>query len=69
MTGKAELIGEKISDSAFKGYISKHDKSPNLLSDMESGKNPNKFYKFTPDSVVLFDTKNIEGNPRVELEL
>jgi uncharacterized protein YhbP (UPF0306 family) len=67
--GTAELIGQEVDGVIDKAYAKKQDKDPQLMADIKSGKNPHRFYKFTPTKFVIFDTKNIKGNPRQEWSL
>jgi len=66
LEGKAELIGEELPGQLGQDYIKKLGRPPTLLTDIATGKNPHKFYRLKPTRLVLFDTKNLTGNPRGE---
>ena len=66
--GTAKLLKEGIGEAA-EAYKEKLSKDPALIADILSGKNPHKFYRMIPSKIVLFDTKNLDGNPRQELNL
>jgi uncharacterized protein YhbP (UPF0306 family) len=69
LEGEVELIGEQVPEEIGQSYIQKLGRPPTLLRDIASGKNPHKFYRLKPSRIVLFDTKNISGNPRQEITL
>ncbi len=69
LQGTAELIGEQPPTHVGQAYIQKLGRPPTLLSDIASGKDPHKFYRLTPSKIVLFDSKNFQGDPRRELQL
>jgi len=69
IAGTAEHIGENIDEKIGAGYVQKHGKDPNFLSDIASGKNLHEFYSLKPSRIVLFDNKNFPDNPRKELDL
>ncbi|HSX53143.1 MAG TPA: pyridoxamine 5'-phosphate oxidase family protein [Patescibacteria group bacterium] len=64
--GTAEFIGEYANEQIGKGYVEKHHIGPEFLSDIQSGKNPNKFYKLKPSNIVMFNNKDFPDNPRQE---
>lgn len=66
--GTAELLDEP-DDKIVLDYISKLNQTPSLMDDIRAGRNPHRFYKLTPKSIVLFDNKNFPDDPRQEIEL
>jgi uncharacterized protein YhbP (UPF0306 family) len=64
--GTVEYIGEDPGDEVFEGYKSKLGKPDQLMNDVRSGTNPHKFYKLTPTTYTLFDTKNFPSQPKQE---
>ena len=64
VTGEAELIGEKPGRDIATEFAGKLNKPANLISDIENGANPHKFYRLKPSELVLFDTKNFPQDPR-----
>lgn len=66
LEGTVELIGEHPPEQLGQSYIKKLGRPPTLLTDIATGKNPHKFYRLKPSRFVLFDTKNLSGNPRRE---
>jgi uncharacterized protein YhbP (UPF0306 family) len=67
--GKAEQLSNDEIGEVGEQYITKLKKDPSLLSDLQSGKNPHKFYKLMPENIVVFDTKNFADAPRQEYHL
>lgn len=67
--GTAKLASEEEAKKIAKAYGEKLGKSPTLIEEILSGKNPNKFYKLTQKNVVLFDTHNFPDNPRQEFHV
>jgi uncharacterized protein YhbP (UPF0306 family) len=66
LEGTVELIGDHVDEQLGQSYIQKLGRPPTLLEDIATGKNPHKFYRLKPSRFVLFDSKNITGNPRRE---
>lgn len=66
LEGDVELIGEQMPEQIGQSYIQKLGRPATLLTDIATGKNPHKFYRLKPSRIVLFDSKNIAGNPRRE---
>jgi uncharacterized protein YhbP (UPF0306 family) len=64
--GEAELLGEVVDSEVGAGYVIKHSKDDHFLADIADGKNPHRFYRLKPFSIVLFDTKHFPENPRQE---
>lgn len=69
VSGQAEYVGEQIDDAIGQAFLKKHGKDPALLTDIESGKNPHKFYRLIPDKIILFDSQNFPDKPRQEIAL
>jgi uncharacterized protein YhbP (UPF0306 family) len=69
IAGTAELVSEQLSEQISQSYIDKLSKDPNLLTDIATTKNLNKFYRLKPTSIVLLDSKNFPDNPRQEYSL
>jgi uncharacterized protein YhbP (UPF0306 family) len=64
--GKAALINESETKRIGELYVKKLGKPEALIEDILAGRNPHKFYRLEPTSIVLFDTKNFSNNPRQE---
>ncbi len=67
--GTSELLRDEEAKEIGHKYGEKLDKEPSLIADILEGRNPHKFYKFTPSSIVLFDTKNFPNDPRQEYKV
>lgn len=67
--GTAEQINTEEAKKISDNFMKKLDKDPALIKDILNEKNPHKFYKLTPSTIVLFDTKNFPESPRQELNL
>lgn len=67
--GNAELLGSQVEDKVGDGYLKKQGKDPSLLTEIAGGKNPHKFYRLKPKSIVLFDSKNFPTEPRQTMEM
>lgn len=68
ISGKAELVHDKIGSSVKEAYFKKVGTPPAVQADIASGKNQHKFYRLTPGKIGLFDTLNFD-QPRQELAL
>lgn len=64
--GTAELLAETVDPAIVDAYAAKHAKDPKMMADIKAGTNPNKFYKLTSRSFVLFSTSDFTDNPRQE---
>jgi uncharacterized protein YhbP (UPF0306 family) len=69
LEGTAGLLDENEYESVAKSYQSKHGTSDAFINSVLSGENPHKFYKFVPQTAVLFDNKNFPKDPRQEWTL
>lgn len=67
--GTAELIDNEEIKKIGTQYTTKLGKPDSLIADILEGRNPHKFYKFTPTNIVLFDYKNFKNSPRQEISL
>lgn len=64
--GRAEAV-DSPDPQVVDGYLRKF--AGNKAQFVENALNtekPDKFYRLTPSKVILFDTKNLSGNPRQE---
>lgn len=64
--GTAELLAEATDHAIVDAYCQKHGKDAKTADEIKSGNDPNKFYRITPKNFVVFNTRDFEGNPRVE---
>ncbi|HLB66400.1 MAG TPA: pyridoxamine 5'-phosphate oxidase family protein, partial [Candidatus Saccharimonadales bacterium] len=64
--GTAQLVDTNDEIDNIKAYVAKFSISKSFLDDVISGKEPHKFYKFTPSNFVLFDNKNFPEQSRQE---
>ncbi|RTK95102.1 pyridoxamine 5'-phosphate oxidase family protein [Candidatus Saccharibacteria bacterium] len=67
--GTAELLGTSVLPEIIDAYCKKQSKKPETQADLHADKAPFKFYKFTPISFVVFNTKDFKGDPRREWKL
>ena len=67
--GTVEFLGKTVDSEIAAGYINKLQKEPSLIEEIASGQNPHRFYRLTPSSFVLFDSKNFPQDPRQEVPL
>lgn len=64
--GTAELLAEETDHAVVDAYGKKHGVAPEKIEAIKAGTDPNKFYRITPKSFVVFNTRDFEGNPRQE---
>lgn len=62
--GRAEAVQDP-DQQIVDGYLKKLNKT-RFVDNALSSEHPDKFYKLTPSKIILFDTKNLSGNPRQE---
>ena len=67
--GIAELLKGSEEEKASKFYIKQLDREETLLKDIQSGKNPHRFYRIKTSKFVLFDPVNFPDNERQEYKL
>lgn len=67
-TGTAEITKDASGDIR-NAYQTKLNKPPNMLPDPNEESNLQEFYCLKPEKFILFDTKNLTGNPRLEIKL
>lgn len=64
LDGNAELVKD-AQEKIREAYVAKLNKDASMLPS-DDPKNLQKFYRLTPESIVLFDTKNFPQSPRQE---
>lgn len=69
ISGQAELVAEDSADEIHKANLAKFTDRKDLIGRLTSGENPHVFYKFTPKTMNIFDTKNFPESPRQEVDL
>lgn len=69
ISGRAELVHHSLDKSVKEAFFAKHGTPPAVRSDIMSGQDEHKFYRLTPDRIVLFDTLNFKEEPRQEIVL
>jgi uncharacterized protein YhbP (UPF0306 family) len=68
IVGDVEVIKDKPDKEIIDGYLRKHGKTK-FVDNVLMTDGTDKFYKLKPSKIVLFDTKNLSGNPRQEWDL
>lgn len=66
--GTAQMLEPPIDESVKQGYTNKHNANPGMLEEATKRDGTEAFYMIKPSRIVLFDTKNLQGNPRQVLE-
>jgi uncharacterized protein YhbP (UPF0306 family) len=66
--GTAEIMTSGFED-ILNDYKTKHPYNARFVEGVLKADDSNQLYKLTPKKFVLFDTKNLEGNPRQEWTL
>ena len=64
--GSVEYLGAEPGEGIAHAYQAKLDKPQQLMDDIAAGIKPIGFYRFTPKSYSLFDTKNFPKDPKQE---
>jgi uncharacterized protein YhbP (UPF0306 family) len=67
--GEAQLMGAEISPAIAEAYAKKLRDTPDFVRKVADDTTPFKFYKFTPEKVVLFDNKDFPKDPRQEFKV
>lgn len=68
LAGQAEVLTNAPAE-VRQAYQTKLNKPANMLPDPEDPNNLQEFYVLKPEKLILFDTKNLAGNPRQEISL
>jgi uncharacterized protein YhbP (UPF0306 family) len=64
IAGTAELLTDGVDETIRSEYQTKHQKPDTMLPDPTNPNDLQKFYRFKPARIVLFDTKNFLESPR-----
>lgn len=67
--GRAKLVGAKINPDTAKSYADKLGHGAKFLREVADDTTPHKFYKLTPEKIILFDNKDFPDDPRKEVIL
>lgn len=67
--GKAELIGREIDEETASSYAAKLRDDPSFVRKVKDDTTPFKFYKLTPERIILFNNKDFPEEPRQVIDL
>lgn len=68
IVGRAE-VAENPSKEVVDGYSQKFGGKSRFVENAMDPQSPDQFFRLKPSKIVLFDTKNLTGNPRQEWNL